>query len=87
MMEEEPNERFAIWPYIEYMMIATFGDDISRFGRLLVIGGIDGEDWTGGVVGDLGPFVGFPLSRFSVSSVKLDFCFLFGKHMGKEELW
>ena len=63
------------------MTIATFGVDISTLSAWLVMGGNEG-DWIGAVVEDMGPFVGFPLSRFSVSSVKLAFCFLFGKHMG-----
>lgn len=65
--------------------MATFGVDISRFTDSLVIGGIVGGDWVGGVVEELRSFVGFSVSRFSVSSVKLAFCFLFGKHMAKSE--
>ena len=63
------------------MIIATFGEDISRFRDLSVIGGIVGGDWSLG--GVLRPFVDFSVSRFSVSSVKLSFCFLLGKHMGR----
>lgn len=62
------------------MIIATFGEDISVFEELLVIGGI-----VGGIRGVVGPFVVFPSSRFSVTSVKFAFCFLFGKHMSKSE--
>lgn len=57
--------------------MATFGLDISMLRELLVIGGIVG-DWIGGVFGELGPFVSFSWSRFSMSA----FCLLFGKHMG-----
>lgn len=64
------------------MTIATFG--ISMFSALLVIGGIVGRGWIGEVVEELGPFV-LSMSRFPVSSVKLFFCLLFGKHMAKSE--
>ena len=72
------------------MIMATFGVlvDISRFGGLSVIGGIVGGDWIGDVVEELRPFVVFPLVStlsFPVSSVKLAFCFLFGKHIAKSE--
>lgn len=65
--------------------MATLGEDISMFSELLVMGGSVVGDWIGGVVEDLGPFIS-PKSRgFSVSSVKLAFCFLFGKHMANSE--
>ena len=67
------------------MTIATFGEDISMFEDLSVMGGIVGGFWLRGVVTVVGAFVAFPLSRFSVTSVKFAFCFLFGKHMAKSE--
>ena len=55
----------------------------------MVIGGFVGGGWVGGVVEELGPFVDFSASRFSVSSsVKLPLCLLFGKqfkHMAISE--
>ena len=59
--------------------MATFGEDISMFRRLLVVGDIVEGDWIGGVVVELRPFVVSCLSRFSISS----FFLLFGKHMAK----
>lgn len=70
------------------MTIATFGLDISSFTTLLVIGGIVGGGWVGGVVEELGPFVDISVSRFSVLSVKFAFCFLVEKqfkHMAISE--
>jgi hypothetical protein len=62
------------------MIMATFGVDISS--GLLDIGGIVGGDWIGGVITVVGPFI-ISESRFTESSVKLAFCFLFGKHMAE----